>query len=115
MGIAVVFAFTTLWHGDFELKLLLWGSLMALLVVPEMLTKHWYYTTHNATISRMRGNVRCNRYVHAAGALVNIMVLLVANLIGFGPGSDLVLEFFGIVIGQWLCVATFGVVCGVVF
>merc|ERR1719474_89998 len=115
MNIAVVFVFTTLWHGDFELKLLIWGSLMALLIVPETVIRNYYYNTKREWIVRWRSDQRTNRYVHALGAVANIIMLFVANLIGFGPGYEMVAHFFGIVVSKWICVLTFMFIYFVVF
>ena len=35
------------------------------------------------------------------------MMLFVANLIGFGPGFEMVLEFLKVIVFKWICVATF--------
>merc|ERR1712154_454763 len=117
-NIICVFAFTTLWHGDFELKLLIWGSLMALLIIPETLIKNYYYHTSNALIAKCRNNQRLNRYIHALGAVINILMLFIANLIGFGPGLEMVIQFLKIIVFKPICIATFGFIyftiwCGV--
>ena len=76
----VVFTFVALWH-DVEAKLLVWGWILALFLAPEMLAqlyfasrgKHWtqkWYWPHMV----------------ALGGGLNIMVLMIANLIGFGAG-----------------------------
>ena len=111
----IVFVFTALWHGDFEFKLLLWGSLMSLLIIPEILIKKYYYSTHNVFIKQLRNNIRINRYIHANGAVINIIILFIANLIGFGPGYDVVFEFLRIIVFKWYCIAAFIIVYFIVF
>ena len=74
---AVVFMFVFLWHGDFELSLLFWSLLMIIGMIPEMWCKH--------TVSKKKW-IANNRYILAAGAAVNIIVLIIANNIGFGAG-----------------------------
>eukprot|EP01084_Bolivina_argentea_P045966 84612_1 len=115
MNIIFVFVFTTLWHGDFEFKLLLWGSLMSILIVPELLIKRYYYGTNNVLIKRMRERQVINRYIHGIGGVMNIIILFIANLIGFGPGYDMMFRFLGIIVYKWSCVVAFIGVCFAVF
>ena len=47
------------------------------------------------------------------------MVLSTANLIGFGPGYEMVVDFFKVVVFKWICNATFILIylivgCGVI-
>eukprot|EP01083_Nonionella_stella_P028090 77351_1 len=90
-NILVVFAFTALWHGDYSAALIVWGSLMGLGILPEIFANHWYWSTNVSAIVRIRNNEYLNRYVHAVfGGLIDV-VLITANMIGYGPG------FYGIV------------------
>ncbi len=114
-NVICVFVFTTLWHGDFELRLLIWGCLMALLIIPETLIKSYYHRTDHPMAVRCRGNERLNRYVHAFGAVANILMLFVANLIGFGPGYEMVVGFVKVVVFKWICAVTFCVIYFIVF
>lgn len=75
---ALVFLFVAIWH-DIELKLLVWGWLAAIILVPELaatlaFAKYstcWWY-----------------RFACAAGGVVNIWLMLLANLFGFCLGKD---------------------------
>ncbi len=115
INIIFVFVFTTLWHGDFEFKLLLWGSLMSILIVPELLIKKYYYGTNNVWVETLRGRQVINRYIHGIGAVINIVILFIANLIGFGPGYDMMYTFLGIIVYKWSCFVAFIGVCFCVF
>ena len=73
-----VFSFVAVWH-DIELRLLLWGWLIVVFLLPEIFltqyfqmyrTKWWY------------------RHVCALGGTINIYMMMIANLFGFCLGSD---------------------------
>lgn len=73
-----VFSFVAIWH-DIEMKLLLWGWLIVIFLLPEILissyfakfSKEWWY-----------------RYFAGVGAVVNIWMMMIANLFGFCLGID---------------------------
>ena len=101
--IILVFIFTTLWHGDFNIKLLIWGSLMSLLIIPEILTKqYYYYTNNNKLIIKYRNNTFINRHIHFIGSVINIWILCIANLIGFGPGYYVTFQILSIIFSKWI-------------
>ena len=85
-NILIVFAFTALWHGDFGAALLVWGSLMGIGMIPEILINRWYWSTEMKMVVRVRNNSYLNRYVHAIFGGVNDILLISANMIGYGPG-----------------------------
>lgn len=73
-----VFSFVAIWH-DIQLKLLFWGWLIVVFLIPEIMTteliqpfRHeWWY-----------------RHVCALGAVINIWMMMIANLFGFCLGTD---------------------------
>ena len=73
-----VFSFVAIWH-DIELKLLMWGWMIVIFLLPEIMAtiyfkrfaQEWWY-----------------RHVCAAGAVVNIWMMMFANLFGFCLGKD---------------------------
>lgn len=73
-----VFSFVAIWH-DIRLKLLLWGWLVVLFLLPEMLATQYF--------ARYR-NKPWYRHLCAAGAVVNISMMMIANLFGFCLGTD---------------------------
>ncbi|GMM29634.1 O-acyltransferase [Martiniozyma asiatica (nom. inval.)] len=78
LGSLAVFSFVAIWH-DIELKLLIWGWLVVLFLMPELIatqlikpyTNTWWY-----------------RHVCALGAVFNIWMMMLANLFGFCLGKD---------------------------
>ena len=78
LGSLAVFSFVAIWH-DIELRLLIWGWLVVIFLLPEIIaTKlvrpyrdEWWY-----------------RHLCACGAVVNIWMMMLANLFGFCLGKD---------------------------
>lgn len=78
LGSLAVFSFVAIWH-DIELKLLIWGWVVVLFILPEVLAEkfiqpykgEWWY-----------------RHVCAFGAVINIWMMMLANLFGFCLGKD---------------------------
>lgn len=79
-----VFSFVAIWH-DIELRLLFWGWLIVLFLLPEFFIsnymsqfkKEWWY-----------------RHVCAIGGVVNIWLMMIANLYGFALGHDGIVKLF---------------------
>ena len=93
-NILIVFAFTALWHGDFGASLLIWGSLMGVGMIPELFINHWYWSTERASIVWMRNNAYFNRYIHAFFGGLNDIILINANMIGYGPGLSAIIDIW---------------------
>ncbi|GAV55715.1 hypothetical protein ZYGR_0AY01070 [Zygosaccharomyces rouxii] len=73
-----VFSFVAIWH-DIKLRLLLWGWLIVLVLMPEMfITKYMTRYTDRSWY----------RHLCAAGGVVNIWTMIIANLFGFCMGTD---------------------------
>ncbi|KAL6939441.1 hypothetical protein ACO0RG_003279 [Hanseniaspora osmophila] len=68
-----VFTFVAIWH-DIELKLLLWGWLVVLFLLPEIFASQFFskYKTQ-----------KWYRYVSGFGCVINIWMMMLANLFGF--------------------------------
>ncbi|KAL6450921.1 GUP1 Membrane-bound O-acyltransferase GUP1 [Candida maltosa Xu316] len=74
----LVFSFVAIWH-DIELKLLMWGWLVVVFLIPEIVatlvfskySEQWWY-----------------RYLCGVGAVINIWMMMIANLVGFCLGTD---------------------------
>jgi len=77
----VVFTFVAMWH-DIQLRLLVWGWLITLFVLPEVLAglafpkKKW------------QNHRDAYRVICGIGAVGNILMMMAANLIGFAVGLD---------------------------
>ncbi|GLI66085.1 hypothetical protein VaNZ11_009807 [Volvox africanus] len=79
----VIFTFVALWH-DLEWRLLGWAWLMAAAVAPEMVAKA---LGRSAAVRRWYGTATF-RLASSLAAAANILVLMVANLVGFVVGLD---------------------------
>ncbi|KAL3236543.1 O-acyltransferase [Nakaseomyces bracarensis] len=73
-----VFSFVAVWH-DIQLKLLLWGWMVVLFLLPEMFATNYF--------SQFREKP-WYRHICALGGAVNIWLMMIANLFGFCLGSD---------------------------
>lgn len=79
----VIFTFVALWH-DLEWRLLAWAWMFALFMAPEMAAK-WAGRQPWLIADKSGAPFR---YLCAAAAAVNILVLMSANLVGFVVGLD---------------------------
>lgn len=89
----LVFSFVAIWH-DIELKLLMWGWLVVFFLLPEI----------GATIYFAKyQNEPWFRHLCGVGAVINIWMMILANLFGFCLGKDgtvsLLHEMFGTIDG----------------
>jgi len=76
----LVFSFVALWH-DLSFRLLAWGWLISLFVVPELLASYLLpYRTY--------GKLPWYRHACAVGGMFNAWMMATANLIGFVVGLD---------------------------
>ena len=78
----VVFTFVALWH-DMNMKLLAWGWITGLTFLPEMLIKVMFNR-----IASLRAMKKKNyfRFLVAFGGALNILLLMVANMVGYSVG-----------------------------
>lgn len=77
----VVFTFVALWH-DINLQLLMWGWLIVLFVLPEVLA------TVAFPKSKWKHRPETYRIICGLGAVLNILMMMSANLVGFAVGMD---------------------------
>lgn len=78
-----VFSFVAIWH-DIELKLLLWGWLIVLFLMPELLATMYFKRYENEP---------WYTYLCSLGAICNIWFMMIANLFGFCLGKDGTINF----------------------
>jgi D-alanyl-lipoteichoic acid acyltransferase DltB (MBOAT superfamily) len=76
-----VFTFVALWH-DINLRLLMWGWLVTLFVLPEVIA------TLSFPAKKWRNKPNAYRVICGVGAVFNILMMMVANLVGFAIGID---------------------------
>lgn len=77
----VVFTFIALWH-DINLQLLMWGWLITLFVLPEVIGTLLF------PASRWRSRPNAYRVICGIGAVGNVLMMMIANLVGFALGVD---------------------------
>ncbi|KAF7191534.1 Glycerol uptake protein 1 [Pseudocercospora fuligena] len=76
-----VFTFVALWH-DINLRLLMWGWLITLFVLPEVIA------TLTFPARKWKDSPNTYRVLCAIGAVGNILMMMAANLVGFAVGLD---------------------------
>jgi protein-cysteine N-palmitoyltransferase HHAT len=74
----IVFTFVAIWH-DIELRLLIWGWLITLFVLPEI--------TLSAASKKYLQHKPYYRHLCGLGASLNILMMMIANLVGFCDGA----------------------------
>ncbi|CAI8493151.1 unnamed protein product [Hanseniaspora opuntiae] len=75
-----VFTFVAIWH-DIELKLLLWGWMIVLFLIPEIFLSSFVY--------KMFGHKpKFYRLLTGAGCVINVWLMMIANIFGFCLGQD---------------------------
>lgn len=104
----LVFTFVALWH-DLSLKLLTWGWLVTLFILPEIVGKtvlcpqakygdRWWY-----------------RHVCALGGVFNVLLMMTANLVGFAIGLDGISYMWSQLLGSWAGVQFLLAACATLF
>lgn len=89
----LVFTFVALWH-DLSLRLLTWGWLVSLFILPEIIAK--------SVVRQDRyGDRPWYRHVAASGAVLNILFMMTCNLVGFVIGVDGVIYLFQQLMGSY--------------
>lgn len=97
----IVFSFVAIWH-DIQLRLLVWGWMVVFFIIPELtatfvfkrpqFTSKWWF-----------------RHLCAAGAALNIWMMMIANLVGFCVGldgmGDMLKQMFGTRDGIIYCIS----------
>ncbi|KAL1953682.1 hypothetical protein VTO42DRAFT_2355 [Malbranchea cinnamomea] len=104
----VVFTFVALWH-DINLRLLMWGWLITLFVLPEVV----------ATIlfppQKWRSWPNTYRVLCGIGAVGNILMMMTANLVGFALGLDGIKGLLLGIVGSYSGIAYLMVACAALF
>ncbi|KAI0353656.1 MBOAT-domain-containing protein [Trametes cingulata] len=78
--VVLVFTFVALWH-DLSFRLLAWGWLVSLFIMPEIVARY-------LVPASKYGDKPWYRHVGAVGAVLSILMMMTANLIGFVLGTD---------------------------
>ncbi|KAF9223226.1 MBOAT-domain-containing protein [Gyrodon lividus] len=89
----LIFSFVALWH-DLSFRLLAWGWLVSLFILPELLA------TYLLPQSKY-GRCPWHRHVCAVGGVFNVLMMITANLVGFVIGTDGILYMVNEIIGSF--------------
>ena len=107
-----MFSFVALWH-DLTFRLLAWGWLVSLFVIPELAASYLlpvskvfslvYSPLTTLLIYSMLqfGKYPWYRHVCAMGGVLNIVMMMTANLVGFVVGTDGVKFLASQLSGTW--------------
>jgi len=81
LNYALVFTFVALWH-DISLNLLVWGWLIVLFMLPEVIAGYIFPRR------KWENNLTAYRVLCGIGVVGNLMMMMMANLVGFAVGVD---------------------------
>ncbi|KAH8704798.1 putative glycerol:H+ symporter [Talaromyces proteolyticus] len=91
----VVFTFVAVWH-DINLRLLMWGWLITFFVLPEIIGSLLF------PASKWRSRPTTYRVICGIGAVRNILLLMIGNLVGFALGLDGVKGLVAGIFDSWV-------------
>ncbi|WWC91046.1 uncharacterized protein L201_005986 [Kwoniella dendrophila CBS 6074] len=80
LATGLVFTFVALWH-DLSFKLLAWGWLISLFILPELIARKTFS-------AKKYGQNWWYRHLCAIGGVINVLLMMSANLVGFVLGLD---------------------------
>ncbi|PVG04049.1 putative GUP1-Multimembrane-spanning protein essential for proton symport of glycerol [Serendipita vermifera] len=103
----VSFTFVALWH-DLKLRLLAWGWLVTLFVIPELVLSKVF------TRSKF-GDQWWYRHLRAIGGVGNVLMLMIANLVGFVIGLEGIKYLGTQLMGSWSGIGFIFLACGCLF
>ncbi|KAJ5383855.1 Membrane bound O-acyl transferase MBOAT [Penicillium concentricum] len=104
----LVFTFVALWH-DINLRLLMWGWLVTLFVLPEVLGG-MFFPAH-----RWRSRPTTYRVLCGIGSVGNVLMMMIANLVGFALGIDGLKDLLASLTGSYSGLAYMVSCCVVLF
>ena len=81
LNFLAVFTFVAMWH-DINLRLLAWGWLISLFVLPEVVSSLLFPSRN------WQDRKEAYRVICGLGAVGNILMMMAANLVGFAVGLD---------------------------
>jgi D-alanyl-lipoteichoic acid acyltransferase DltB (MBOAT superfamily) len=103
-----VFSFVAVWH-DINLKLLMWGWLITLFILPEI--------TASFLFPKRKWEDRKDTYrvICGIGAVGNVLMMMAANLVGFAVGIDGLQGLVEGIFGTYSGLAFFVAACATLF
>ncbi|KAL9604635.1 MAG: hypothetical protein Q9219_000355 [cf. Caloplaca sp. 3 TL-2023] len=108
VNMLAVFTFVALWH-DVQLKLLIWGWLVTLFVLPEVLASYAFPKR------KWQSKPDAYRMICAIGAVGNILMMMAANLVGFAVGLDGLKDLVNGIVGSYSGLLFLVTACGALF
>ncbi|KAF7565492.1 DltB, membrane protein D-alanine export [Pyrenophora tritici-repentis] len=103
-----VFTFIAIWH-DIQLRLLMWGWLVTLFVLPEIIASYIF------PAKKWKDSPDAYRWLCGVGAVGEILMLMTANLVGFALGVDGLKDLVKGIVGSWSGWMFLGTACGALF
>jgi D-alanyl-lipoteichoic acid acyltransferase DltB (MBOAT superfamily) len=103
-----VFTFIAIWH-DIQLRLLMWGWLVTLFVLPEILAEMAF------PAKRWKDSPTAYRVLCGIGAVGEVLMLMVANLVGFALGLDGLNNLINGIMGSYSGLLFFWGACAALF
>jgi D-alanyl-lipoteichoic acid acyltransferase DltB (MBOAT superfamily) len=108
LNYVLVFSFVAMWH-DINLRLLMWGWLVTVFLMPEVLATLLF------PAKRWRDRPDAYRWICGVGAIGNILMMMVANLVGYALGVDGLKGLLQGIFGSAAGVAVLAASCGCLF
>jgi protein-cysteine N-palmitoyltransferase HHAT len=108
LNFGLVFMFVAVWH-DINLRLLMWGWLITLFVLPEVVATLLF------PAKKWKDQPNTYRIICGVGAIGNILMMMVANLVGYAIGIDGLKGLVHGIIGSTAGVMLFAAACGCLF
>ncbi|RCI07976.1 hypothetical protein L249_7819, partial [Ophiocordyceps polyrhachis-furcata BCC 54312] len=103
-----VFTFVALWH-DIKLRLLIWGWLIVFFMVPEW-TAAWLFPRR-----QWEGRPTAYRMLCGVGGVINVLLMMAANLVGFAVGLDGLQSIVSGIFADWSGFIFLIIACGCLF
>lgn len=104
----IVFTFVAVWH-DINLRLLMWGWLITLFVLPEVIGSLLF------PAAKWRSRPTAYRVICGIGGVGNVLLMIIANLVGFALGLDGLKGLVAGIFDSWMGVLFTLSACGVLF
>lgn len=104
----LVFTFVALWH-DIQMRLLIWGWLIVFFMLPEMAAGSLFPKR------RWEGRPTAYRMLCCVGAVANVLMMIVANLVGFAFGVDGLRSILAGIFKHFSGYVFLGISCSVLF
>ncbi|RBQ92382.1 hypothetical protein VDGD_01008 [Verticillium dahliae] len=102
----LVFTFVALWH-DIRLRLLIWGWLIVLFMMPEVIAGFLF--------PAKKYTAKQYRMLSGAGAVANVIMMIMANLVGFAVGLDGLQAILYQILHDWSGLLFLVTACGALF